>query len=320
MLVSSQINQVNYMLGQPLAAANSTTKYVSDTQILLWLQEAMEVICVLGKVWDTYCAGGLQLATSTESYAVPTTVVAPTGWTAGATVAYTAVADATGVAEFTTVSHIAEDTYVRVVGPVYSGDFYTINVNETGGHKTSLTTVLGNTNYALSYIGGSTSGTRTMAPLTVTDATTIGVECIGVVDVRMQTAGESLTKTDMRHRGKMFTTGTAPIWWWEYANRIWVNPVPTSAENGLLGDVFFIARPTGALIASGAAGTQIDGTAGYPIPFPDKWHHLMPLWAAIKGKMVYRLYDEAGILTQAFAQQLGVSVAELKANLGLSAE
>jgi hypothetical protein len=311
MLVSDQIKWVNYQLGQD--TSTTATKYVSDAHILEWLKEALYVMCVQGKVWDTYKLGGITLATGIESYNNPSVSTTSTTVTTGSPVNYTTVTNI-GSALFTTASLLTNATHVRVAGPVYFGDYYIINASGTNPYYCQLTSVSGNTDYLLGYLGASATGTRTITPL-LTAETSVGVECVEIIDIKMQATGESLTKSKPFQRGKQFISGTTPIWYFDFSNKTWFQPTPTATENGLLVDVFFYGRPTDTLVASSAVSGQIDGTSTYPIPIPDKWHPLMATYAAAKGKIAYRLFDEASVLIQQFSQQLGLNADEVKGRM-----
>lgn len=152
-----------------------------------------------------------------------------------------------------------------------------------------------------------------------TDEGGYACELIDVIDVMYKGdfGNESLTKMDFRNRGKIFTTGTEPIWYCDWADRIWISPVPTSVEAGKTCDMMFIARPTGELKYTGTTSGDIDGSATYPLPIPEKFHTALQLWAAAKGKITYRLFSEAELLMQQFSSLTGVGAEELKSKLGL---
>lgn len=74
MSVIQMRDRVNYLLEQD--TSTSATKFVSDTQIIAWLQEAMDFLCVTGKIWEvryTITSGTI----STIAY--PTTTVSGSG-------------------------------------------------------------------------------------------------------------------------------------------------------------------------------------------------------------------------------------------------
>ena len=318
MTIAEMIRWTNYTLGQD--TLTSATKYVSDAQILEWLKDALFLVCVTGKVWDTFKASGITLATGTESYTVPTSATLLSTETVGGTVAFSQVANSGGAAYFrSTVANlnsasITTGTKVRLASTLYSGDYYVYQrTNEITISNYYLTSVLGSENDRLPYIN---TITGTIAKLTYA-ATTVACGCLDIIDVRMTDTGESLTKCKPFQRGKIFSSGTAPIWYFDLSGRIWLVPCPTVAENGLTADVFFFARPTDTLVASGASSGMIDGSVTYPLPIPTQYHPLLPLWAAIRGKLTYRLYDEANGLMTTFASQLGIPIEDVKARLGV---
>jgi len=146
------------------------------------------------------------------------------------------------------------------------------------------------------------------------------VRCLSVISVTYVPAsgtlatGEALTLMEPNQRGKVHYTDATPQWWYQMGNYIYI--IPDIGTGKIY--VTFYGHPH--LVAADSTTykwiTSTNIATDRP-PFGTEYHQYCVIYAAARGKVMERLYDEGLALLTGFSQSLGIQLETLKAMMGL---